>query len=231
MFNTTDEEEEKQDDQDNDDRSINLEKTDDEDEYAKYVHNDEYVHDYADEEMKDVENAETGKDDDEVNNAIKADVKKIEEAKRDNKQAGNELANVDQAKDTSAQDNQATAPVSVTPKEMHELSPTSSNQSIFSGFEVPQIQSPTLLNVPVSVIPKQPVPVPSPALTTETHVSTVLSHPSSVTTFTPIQQQTTLIPTPPITTVAPSVTTTVPNPLPTIVLRFSVLESQFEEWK
>ncbi|GJY47270.1 hypothetical protein Tco_0436333 [Tanacetum coccineum] len=134
MFNTTDEEEEKQDDQDNDDRSINLEETDDEDEYAKYVHDDEYVHDYADEEMKDVENAETGKDDDEVNNAIKADVKKIEEVKGNNKQAGIKVVNVDQAKDKSAQDNQATALVFVKPKEMPELPRTSSSLSVSSGF-------------------------------------------------------------------------------------------------
>nr|GEY66995.1 hypothetical protein [Tanacetum cinerariifolium] len=47
-------------------RSINLVETDDEDEYAKYKvrddeheHEDEYVHDGADEEMKDAEDDET----------------------------------------------------------------------------------------------------------------------------------------------------------------------------
>ncbi|GJZ86419.1 hypothetical protein Tco_0658029 [Tanacetum coccineum] len=123
---------------------------------------------------------------------------------------------------------------------MPELPSTSSSLFVSSGFgnqflnlssDISLIQSPTLLNVPVSVIPKQPVPASSSALTTETHVSTILSHPPSVTTITPVQQQKTPIPTPPITTIAPSVTTAVRDLLLAIVQRLSVLESQFEEWK
>ncbi|GJX01676.1 hypothetical protein Tco_0185589 [Tanacetum coccineum] len=123
---------------------------------------------------------------------------------------------------------------------MPELPPTSSSLSISSGFsnqflnlsyDISLIQSPTLLNVLVSVIPEQPVTALSPALTTENPVSTFLSHPPSVTTITPVQQQITPIPTPPITTVAPSVTTIVPDLLPAIVQRLSDLENQFEAWK
>ncbi|GJS32811.1 hypothetical protein Tco_0531193 [Tanacetum coccineum] len=60
-----DEEEETQNDQDddNDDRSINIEKTDDDEETNdEYVHDDEYVHNDMDEEMKDAEDAVTGKE-------------------------------------------------------------------------------------------------------------------------------------------------------------------------
>ncbi|GKE80884.1 hypothetical protein Tco_1550884, partial [Tanacetum coccineum] len=68
--------------------------------------------------------------------------------------------------------------------------------------DVPQIQSPTLFNVPVSVIPEQPVPAPSPTLTTKTPVSTVLHYPPPVTAISSVLQQSTPIPTPPITIVA-----------------------------
>nr|GEZ59168.1 hypothetical protein [Tanacetum cinerariifolium] len=78
-----DEEEEKKDDVD-DDRSISLEETDDEeidDEETDdaFVHNDEYVHDNMDEEMKDAEVADTGKGDEEITDTAKADAEKIEE--------------------------------------------------------------------------------------------------------------------------------------------------------
>ncbi|GKE14873.1 hypothetical protein Tco_1422450 [Tanacetum coccineum] len=73
---------------DNDDRSIVIEETDDEekitleDEYGGYeARDDKYVHDGADEEMKDAENDETGKDDDEMADADKADVEMVEESK------------------------------------------------------------------------------------------------------------------------------------------------------
>ncbi|GKC02442.1 hypothetical protein Tco_0994052, partial [Tanacetum coccineum] len=110
----TDEEEKKQDDDDYD-RSIDLKETDDKDEYAKYK-----AH---------VEGDETGKDD-----TAKADDEKTEQVKGADKQAGIEMANVDQAKDTSAQNNQATSLVFETSKEMPELPPTSSSLSISSSF-------------------------------------------------------------------------------------------------
>nr|GFA29244.1 hypothetical protein [Tanacetum cinerariifolium] len=88
---SSDEKEEKKDAQYDDDvRSIDLEETDDEDEYAEYEGHDEEIIDVA-----------------------KADVEKTEEVKGDNDQAEIEAANVDQATDTSSQGNQATALVFV----------------------------------------------------------------------------------------------------------------------
>ncbi|GJV79554.1 hypothetical protein Tco_1515424 [Tanacetum coccineum] len=148
--------EEKKQDDDDYDRSIDLEETDDEDEYAKYkarddkyVHEDEYVHDGADEEIKDVEGDETGKDD-----TAKADDEKTEQVKGADKQAGIEMANVDQAKDTR------------TIKDFTDIK-INTLMDIQIQQEFPQIQSPALLNVHVFVIPEQLVPAPSPALTTE----------------------------------------------------------------
>ncbi|GJZ42368.1 reverse transcriptase, partial [Tanacetum coccineum] len=84
---TTEEEEEKNDD-DEDDRSIDIEKTNDDKETDdEFVHGDEYVHDNVDEEMKDVEVADTRKDDEEITDAEKAKVEKTKELKGDNKKA------------------------------------------------------------------------------------------------------------------------------------------------
>nr|GFD22064.1 hypothetical protein [Tanacetum cinerariifolium] len=89
--------------------------------------------------------------------------------------------------------------------------------------EVPHIQSPSILIVPILVIPKPIVLSPIPKVPTVTHVTTLLP-PPPVTNLTPVlQQQTTLILTPPIITAAPAATT-VPNPLPAIVQKVSKLE-------
>nr|GEY24195.1 hypothetical protein [Tanacetum cinerariifolium] len=81
-------EEEKKDD--DDDKCINLKETDNEetdDVYVQddeYVHDDEHVHGEDDEEMKDAEDIDIGKGDEEILDAAKADVKKIKELKDDN---------------------------------------------------------------------------------------------------------------------------------------------------
>ncbi|GJQ96994.1 hypothetical protein Tco_0008133 [Tanacetum coccineum] len=59
---STDEEEKKQDD-DDDDRSIDLAEIDDKDEDDEYIHDEDYVHNDVDEEMKDAEVSIIGKDD------------------------------------------------------------------------------------------------------------------------------------------------------------------------
>ncbi|GJY00743.1 hypothetical protein Tco_0358895 [Tanacetum coccineum] len=93
-----------------------------------------------------------------------------------------------------------------------ELPSTSSSLSISFGFEVPHIQSPSILTIPVSVIPDPTVLSPILEIPIVTP-STTLLPPPSVTNLTPILQQTTTkIPSPPITTVAPAATT-VPYPL------------------
>ncbi|GJV29601.1 hypothetical protein Tco_1386049 [Tanacetum coccineum] len=79
---TSDKEEEIHNDDDVDDNiSIDIEETD-EDERTE-SDNDEYVVDDVDEEMKDGEDAETSKDGEEITNVEKSDAKKTEEAKDD----------------------------------------------------------------------------------------------------------------------------------------------------
>ncbi|GJR10517.1 hypothetical protein Tco_0793169 [Tanacetum coccineum] len=73
--------------------------------------------------------------------------------------------------------------------------------------ETPQIWSPSVLKVPVSVIPKTTTLPPIPEIPTETPVSTALSLPHVTPTISIVQQTTTPIPTPPITTEAPTITT------------------------
>ncbi|GJU00282.1 hypothetical protein Tco_1110620 [Tanacetum coccineum] len=158
-----DEEEEKKDDAD-DDKSIDLKETDNEETKDEFVHSDEYVNDDVDEEMKDVEVAETRKGDEEITDTI------------------------------------------------------------------PHIQSKSILIVHVLVIsdptvlsPIPEIPIDAPAIT--------LPPPPSVTTITYVLQQTTKpISTPPITTIASAVTT-VPDPLPAIVQRVSIIEKDVQELK
>ncbi|GJV66983.1 hypothetical protein Tco_1482492 [Tanacetum coccineum] len=69
----SDEEEEKKDDVD-DEKSIDLEETDNEETEDEFVHSDEYVNDDVDEEIKDAEVAETRKGDEEITDTVKADV-------------------------------------------------------------------------------------------------------------------------------------------------------------
>nr|GEY13665.1 hypothetical protein [Tanacetum cinerariifolium] len=118
-----------------------------------------------------------------MNDAAKADANKTEEVKGADTQARIEVAKVDQAKDTNCTD-----------VEIHSL------LDIQIQKEVPQIQSPTLLNVPVSVIPKQPVPDLSLALTSKTHVLTVHPPRLPVTAISSVQHQLAPIPTPPNST-------------------------------
>ncbi|GJZ23516.1 hypothetical protein Tco_0560975 [Tanacetum coccineum] len=137
-------------------RSINLKKTNDEEIDDEFVHSDEYVHDNVDEEIKDAEVVDAGK-------------------------------------------------------------------------EIPHIQSPSILTTPVLVIPKPTVLSPIPEIPTET-LATTLRPPLSVTTIILVLQQSTPIPTPPITTVAPDVTM-IPDPLPAIIQRVSILEKDIQELK
>ncbi|GJZ64216.1 hypothetical protein Tco_0620637 [Tanacetum coccineum] len=80
----SDEEKEKKDDTD-DDKSIDLEVTKDEEMDDEFVHSDEYVNDNVDEVIKDAEVVETGKGDEEITDTTKEDAKKTKEVKDDNK--------------------------------------------------------------------------------------------------------------------------------------------------
>nr|GEU49871.1 hypothetical protein [Tanacetum cinerariifolium] len=173
----------KDDDEDeDDDRSIDIKDTNDDeridDEYAEYeAHDDEYVHDNVDEEMRNVEVAET-REDDEMTDVTKAYVEKTEEEKGDDEPAGNEVANADQATYTTVQDNQ-----------------------------VPNIQSLSMLIVPILVIPEPTVLSPIPEITNVTPITTAPPKAPTITaittTLTPTPIKTPL-PSPPIFTVAPT---------------------------
>ncbi|GJZ03050.1 hypothetical protein Tco_0521011, partial [Tanacetum coccineum] len=96
----SDEDEEKKDD-DDDDKSIDLENTNDEETYDEFVHSDEYVqtddkdtddefvqsdeqvNDDEDEEMTNVEDADTRNVDEEMTDTAKADAEKTEDVKDD----------------------------------------------------------------------------------------------------------------------------------------------------
>ncbi|GKC30352.1 hypothetical protein Tco_1037646, partial [Tanacetum coccineum] len=196
---STDEEEEKQNDQDNDnddDRSLDIKETDDDEKIDdEFVHGDEYVHDDMDKEIKDAEDNETGKDDEEI-----TDAKKIEATKGEYEQAG-------------------------------KLLPISSSLHVSFGFGNQFLNLSSDIFLIVSVILEQTTPTPSLTLPTETPVSTVHPPPPIVSAISSVQQQTTTIPTPPITIIAPSVTTTVLDPLPAIVQRVSELEKDVNELK
>ncbi|GJY46107.1 hypothetical protein Tco_0435170 [Tanacetum coccineum] len=200
-------------DDDDDDRSIDIEKTDDEEESDnEFVQGDKYVQDDVDEEMKDAEVAETRKSDEEITDMEKADAEKKEEVKDDNKLA--ELP-------------PSSSSLSVSSGFGNQFLNHSSDKSTVGKLKD---TSPSILTIYVSVIPKPTVLSPIPKIPTETHATTIL--PSlSVTTIIPVlQKQSTPIPTPPITTVAPTVTT-IPDPLPAVIQIVSVLEKDVQELK
>ncbi|GJU90845.1 hypothetical protein Tco_1303268 [Tanacetum coccineum] len=92
-----------------------------------------------------------------------------------------------------------------------ELPPSSSSLSVSSGFDNKFLN----LSLIRSTVTLTTTPPPPHYVSTISHVP---------------QQTTTPIPTPPITTVAPAVTT-IPDPLPTIIQRVSFLEKDVQELK
>ncbi|GKE87293.1 hypothetical protein Tco_1564768, partial [Tanacetum coccineum] len=205
---TTNEEEEKKDD-DEDDRSIDIEKTDDDDETDDdFVHGDEYVHDDVDEEIKDA--------DGDLERARKLPL--TSSSLSVSSGFGNQFLNL--SSDTSL--------IGTTTKSAN--TKINSLLDIQIQQEIPHIQSASILIVPVSVIPEPTVLSPIPEFPSVTLVTT-LPPPPSVTNLTPVlEQQTTPIPTPPITITSPAATT-VPDPLPIIVQRVSELEKDVQELK
>ncbi|GJR71159.1 hypothetical protein Tco_0083524 [Tanacetum coccineum] len=104
------------------------------------------------------------------------------------------------------------------------LPPTSSSLSVSSGFGNQFLN----LSSDSSLIA---TPTPSLALPIETPVLTVPLPPPIVSAISYVQQQTTPIPTTPITTIALNITTIIPDPLPAIVQRVSKLEKDVQELK
>ncbi|GJZ43443.1 hypothetical protein Tco_0590698 [Tanacetum coccineum] len=204
--------EEKKDD-DDDDKSIDLEMTDDEETVDDFIHDDEQVIDNEDEKMTNAKVEESRKGDAEIYDVAKADAKNIEEIKDDAKKA--------------------------------ELPPTTSSLSdttdaeIYSLLdikiqsEVPYIQSPFVLTIPVLVIYMPVVPTPIAEPPSVAPSTTLLPH-LSVSTIPPVPHQTTEpIPTPPITTDAPTITTAVPesDALSAVQLRVAKLKKDVSKLK
>ncbi|GJV72477.1 hypothetical protein Tco_1492472 [Tanacetum coccineum] len=199
--------------QDTDDEDAETES--DEDEIYKYkirVRTDE------DEEMLNAEVEDSGKGDAEISDVAKANAEKIEEIKDDAKKAKLPLTSsnlsVSLVKDT-------------TDAEINSL------LDIKIQSEVPYIQSPSVLTVPILVIFEPVVPTPIPVTPSVAPVTTLLT-PSSVSIIPHVPHQTTApIPTPPITIDAPTITTAVPesDALSAVQLRVVKLEKDVSELK
>ncbi|GJY86680.1 hypothetical protein Tco_0500706 [Tanacetum coccineum] len=99
--------------------------------------------------------------------------------------------------------------------------------------ETPQTQSPSVQKIPVSVIPETTNLPPILEIITETPVLTVVPSPQVTPIFSSIQQTPTLIPTQPITTDAPTITSAILefDALSTVELRVSKLKKDVSELK
>ncbi|GJQ89870.1 hypothetical protein Tco_0001009, partial [Tanacetum coccineum] len=84
--------------------------------------------------------------------------------------------------------------------------------------KITTLQSPILLVVPVSVIPEQSIPTPTPAQQVPIVTSSTL-----------IIQQSTQIPTPPTTSLTLTITTIVHAPLPVVIQRLLDIERCLED--
>ncbi|GJV55799.1 hypothetical protein Tco_1456804 [Tanacetum coccineum] len=109
----------------------------------------------------------------------------------------------------------------------------SSLLDILIQHETPQIQSPSVQKIPVSVIPETTNLPPIPEIVTKTLVTTADPSPQVTPIISTVQQTTTPIPTPTITTDAPTITTVVPesNALTAVELRVAKLEKDVSELK
>ncbi|GKA28140.1 hypothetical protein Tco_0714308 [Tanacetum coccineum] len=229
----SDEDEEKKDDDDND-KSIDVEETNDEETDDEFVRGDEYVQKNVNEEIKDAKVDDTVNSEEEITDMAKADAEKTEEVKDDIKKAelppsssslfvslgfGNQFLNLSSDKSTVGN--------------LKDTVDAENNYllDIQIQQEIPQIQSPLILIVPVSVISEPAVlsPIPKIPIVTSTTTHPPLSH--YVSTISHVLQQTiTPIPTPPSIIVAP-VLTTIPDPFPAIIQSVYVLEKYVQELK
>ncbi|GJW43475.1 hypothetical protein Tco_0072274 [Tanacetum coccineum] len=204
----TDEEEEKNDDDDEEYVKDDDEETDDE-----FVHGDEQVNDDEDEEMTTTEDADTGNDDKEITYTTKADAEKTEEVKDDIKKAELPLSSSNLSVSSDTIDAEINSLLDVQIQQV-----------------IPHIQSLSILTIPVSVIHEPSILSPIYEIPSVALITTILP-PPSISTILPILLQTiTSIPTPPITTEAPPVTT-IPDPLPAISQRVSVLKKEKVDYK
>ncbi|GJY48533.1 hypothetical protein Tco_0438489 [Tanacetum coccineum] len=214
-----------------DDKSVDLKMTDDEVLQCK-----EHVNDDEDEEMTNAEVKESRNGDEEDIDAAKADAEKTEESKDDSKKAkirptssslSVSLGFGDQFLKLSSDTFLIGTVKDTTDAEISLL------LDIKIQFEVLHIQSPPVIQVPVSAI-FEPL-VLTPVQETPSAVPVTTLPPPSITTIppAPLQQSTAPIPSPPIITDAPTITTVFPesNALSAVQLRVSKLEKDVSEIK
>ncbi|GKE43876.1 hypothetical protein Tco_1471160, partial [Tanacetum coccineum] len=171
-----DEDNEKKDDA-NDDKSIDLEMTDDEETDDEFVHRDEKVNDNEDEEMKNAKVEYFGKGDAKISDVAKADVEKIEEIK------------VGTVKDTTDAEINLLLDIKIQSEVLH-IQPSSVLTILVSVIFEPEVPRPmpetplvaplaTLLPPPsvsaITHVPHQPkVPIPTPPIITEAPTITTI---------------------------------------------------------
>ncbi|GJT61320.1 hypothetical protein Tco_1004853 [Tanacetum coccineum] len=227
-------EEDKLDDEEKDDKEVDVDDEDDEtesdeDDIYKYkirVHKDE------DEEMLNAEVDDSDKGDEEVTDAAKADAEKTSEVKDDAKKTkipptSSSLSVSsgfgDQFLKLSSDSSFVSTVKDTTDAEINLL------LEVQIQSEVPHIQSPSMLTVPVLVISEPSVLTPVQESPSKATITTLPPPSISTTPFVP-QQTTTSIPTPTITTDAPTITTAVleSEALFAVQLRVAKLEKRFD---
>ncbi|GJU93693.1 retrovirus-related pol polyprotein from transposon TNT 1-94 [Tanacetum coccineum] len=209
----SDEDEEKKDDS-NDDKSINLEITNDEETDDEVLQGKEQVNDDEDEEMLNAEVEDYGKGDAKISDVAKADAEKTKEANDESKKA--ELPPTSSSLSVSSGFGDQFLKLSSDTSLIGTVKDTtdaeiSSLLDIKIQSEVPHIQSPSMLKVLVSLISEPSVLTPVQETPSAAHITTL--PPPSIFTIppAPIQQTTTPIPSPPISTDAPTITIVVPK--------------------
>ncbi|GJW01843.1 hypothetical protein Tco_1557094 [Tanacetum coccineum] len=187
--------------------------TDDEEIDDEAVKGKEQVNDDEDEEMTNDEVEESRNGDEEDTDTAKPDAENTKEAKDDSKKAELPLTSSNLSVSSDAE--------------------ISSLLDIKIQYEVPHIQSSSILKVLVSVISEPPVLTPVQEIPSATPVITLPPPPVSTIPPAPLQQTTTPIPSPPITTDAPTITIVVPtsDALFTVQLRVVKLEKDVSELK
>ncbi|GJS86646.1 hypothetical protein Tco_0769282 [Tanacetum coccineum] len=160
-------------------------------------------------DTQDVDDEDEKKEKEELTDATKPDAEKSAE----------EVGDAEKAAGSSSQD--------ATKEDISSLMDITIQQ------ETPQIQSPLVLKVHVTVILEITNLPPIPEILTDTPVSTAFSSPQVTPIILTVQQTTTPIPTPPITTDAPTITTVVheSDTLSVIQLRVAKLEKDVSEIK
>ncbi|GJT26495.1 hypothetical protein Tco_0906770 [Tanacetum coccineum] len=231
----SEEDDEKKDDTD-DDKSINLEMTNDEETNDEVLQVKEQVNEDEDEEMLNAEVEYSRKGNAEISDVAKADAEKTEEAKDDSKKAelpptSSSLSVYLSFGDQFLLLSSDTSLIGTVKDTIDEE--ISSLFDIKFQSEVPHIQSPYMLKVPVSIISQPSVLTPVQETTLAVHVTTL--PPQSVSTIppAPLQQTTPPIPSPPITIDALTITTVVPesDTLSAVQLRVAKLEKDVSELK